>query len=346
MIRVLVVDDSALVRRVLSEELSALPDIEVVGTAVDPYAARDEILRLAPDVLTLDVEMPRMDGLSFLAKLMRHHPLPVVVVSSVTPADSANALEALRLGAVEVISKPGSESTVPEVRRRLARAIRAAAAADVGQATRPVPVGPAPIRVPYAARLRTVVVGSSTGGTRALETILTALPPDAPPILVGQHMPRGFTRAFAERLDSLCAIRVAEASGDEKVLPGTCLVAPGDRHMILDRRAAGHYVEVKDGPPVNFHRPSVDALFHSAASVLGDDAVGVILTGMGSDGADGLLAMRRAGAHTIAQDEESCVVFGMPRVAIERGAVADVLPLEAIARRFVDAAARAPVAIG
>ncbi len=330
MIRVLVVDDSAVVRRVLTEELSRTGDIEVVGTATDPYVAREKIAALRPDVLTLDIEMPRMDGLSFLAKLMRHYPLPVVVVSSVTPERSDTALEALRLGAVEVIPKPGSQFSVPDVRRHLANAIRAAARARVSQEASMAegepasgPSGLAAVRTTH----KLVAIGASTGGTRALEGILRRMPPDMPGMVIVQHMPTGFTRAFAERLDGVSRISVKEAEGGDRVVPGRALVAPGGQHMFVRRSGVRLEVAVRSGPPVNFHRPSVDVLFQSVARTVGMNAVGILLTGMGGDGASGLLELRAAGAHTVAQDEESSVVFGMPKVAIELGAAAEVVSL-------------------
>lgn len=344
MIRVLVVDDSAVVRKLLTEELEKQPDIRVVGTAVDPYVARDRILQLKPDVLTLDVEMPRMDGLSFLARLMKHYPLPVVVVSSLTPKNSEAALRALALGAVEVIAKPGSAFSIPDVSRQLVRAVRAAAVANVGAA----PTAPSAPAAPVTEAARTalaqvrtthrlIAIGSSTGGTRALEALLPGLPAGSPGIVIVQHMPPGFTASFAQRLDGLCAMDVREARDGDAVAPGLVLIAPGDHHMVLQRSGARLEVAVKRGPPVHHQRPAVDVLFHSVARLAGRNAVGVILTGMGADGAAGLLAMRQAGAHTIAQDERSSVVFGMPKEAIRLGAAAEVLPLERIAPAMLGA---------
>jgi two-component system chemotaxis response regulator CheB len=339
MIRVLIVDDSALVRKVLSEELARYADIAVVGTAIDPYVARDRIVTLRPDVITLDVEMPRMDGLSFLAKLMKYHPMPVVIVSSLTPANSEAALRALELGAVEVVPKPGSTFTTPDVGRTLVRAIRAAAVARI----RPRRAEPAagatnPLR---AARLLTthkvLAIGASTGGVRALEQLLPALPADAPGTVIVQHMPEHFTGPFAARLNQRCAVEVREAKDNDAVLPGVVLIAPGNLHMVLRSSGARYHVRLKDGPPVHHQRPAVDVLFQSVASHVGGNAVGVLLTGMGSDGASGLFAMREAGAHTIAEAEESCVVFGMPREAIRLGAAAAVLPLDRIAAAMLHA---------
>lgn len=345
MIRVLVVDDSALVRKVLSEELSRHDDIQVVGTAMDPYIARDRIITLQPDVITLDIEMPRMDGLSFLARLMKHYPLPVVVVSSLTPANSEVALRALELGAVEVIAKPGSAYSLPDVGRTLVRAIRAAAVAKVRP---PAAAAELEARKPARAqRLETthkvVALGASTGGTRALETVLREFPPDAPGTVVVQHMPENFTAAFAARLNKSCAIEVREARDNDAVVPGTALIAPGNRHMVLVSSGARYNVRLKDGPPVHHQRPAVDVLFHSVAKSAGRNAVGALLTGMGNDGASGLLAMKQAGALTVAEAEETCVVFGMPREAIRLGAAEVVAPLPEIATRILSAFDRGAV---
>jgi two-component system, chemotaxis family, protein-glutamate methylesterase/glutaminase len=336
MIRVLIIDDSALVRKVLSDGLSGFPDIEVVGTAGDPYIARERIVALRPDVLTLDIEMPRMDGLTFLTKLMQHHPLPVVVVSSLTPANSETALRALELGAVEVISKPGSAFSTPDVGARLVHAVRAAAAARL---ERP-PVGPAPARaaetvpIPHLRTThRILAIGASTGGTRAIEALLRRLPIETPGTVIVQHMPGGFTASFAARLNELCAMEVREAKHRDPVVPGVALIAPGDRHMLLERSGARYEIRLKNGPPVHHQRPAVDVLFQSVARSAGRNAVGVILTGMGADGARGLLAMREKGAPTLAQDEASCVVFGMPKEAIALGAASEVVALEHMADR-------------
>ena len=349
MIRVLVVDDSALVRRVLSEELSRFPDIQVVGTAVDPYMARDRIVELKPDVLTLDVEMPRMDGLSFLAKLMKHHPLPVIIVSSLTPEDSENALRALRLGAVEVIPKPGSQFTVPDVGRRLVRAIRAASQARVRKIQEDDPGAEAPPPLPKNMETthKVLGIGASTGGTQAIERLLRALPPNAPGTAIVQHMPPGFTASFAERLDKICPMAVREAKDGDILAPGLALVAPGGHHLLVWRSGARYHVKIKSGPPVNRHKPSVDVLFQSLAESAGPNAVGVILTGMGSDGAKGLTELRETGAYTIAQNEDTSVVFGMPKAAIDLGGVDEVLPLEEIPRRVLEALSeRATVTAG
>lgn len=334
MIRVLVVDDSAVVRRVLSDALSSAPGIEVVGTAADPYAAREKIALLRPDVLTLDVEMPRMDGLTFLEKLMASHPIPVVVVSSLTPASSAMALRALELGATGVVCKPGSQFSIPDVARDVVHQVRAAALAKVK------PLAPRPARradlaankaESFVTTRKILAIGASTGGPRAIEDVLTQLPPAGPGTVIVQHMPVQFTGEFAKRLNSLCAMRVAEAIDGEEVLAGKALIAPGGRHMLLQRVGATYVVRLKDMPAVNHHRPSVDVMMHSVAKAAGANAVGVILTGMGSDGAKGLLAMREAGAHTIAQDEETSIVYGMPKEAAANGGAAQVLPIEKIA---------------
>ncbi|MBD3244002.1 MAG: chemotaxis-specific protein-glutamate methyltransferase CheB [Chitinivibrionales bacterium] len=336
-VRVLIVDDSPVVREILRRTLDSLPQITVVGTARDPYVARDRIYELNPDVITLDLEMPRMDGLTFLRKLMHHHPLPVVVVSSVTADGSRQALAALEAGAVDVIEKPGPSHAIGLLSAELGAKIRSAAQARV------VRIESSDTAVPLVtgvSKRRVVAMGASTGGTVALQRILTALPPDAPGVLVAQHMPAYIASAFAERLDSLCAVKVAVAEDGCRVRSGEVLVAAGGAHLLLRRDNEGFTACVKNGPPVRNHRPSVDVLFESVAQAAGPDAVGVLLTGMGSDGAEGLLAMRNAGAHTIAQDEASCVVFGMPREAIRLGAVDEVLPLPDIAAAVLRAAAR------
>ena len=346
MIKVLVVDDSAVVRKILSEELSKATDIEVVGTAVDPYVAREKILALRPDVLTLDLEMPRMGGLSFLKKLMAYYPLPVIVVSSLTPQGSEAALRALELGAVDVIAKPGPSDSVAEIAQMLVDRIRAAAAsARRAPAKRAASPDIAPSPAPAGGSLsqaahKVLAIGASTGGTEAIKRILVGLPPDTPGTLIVQHMPAGFTATFARRLSDLCLMEVREAKDRDIVRPGLALVAPGDRHMTLRRGPSGYIVEVKSGPAVHHQRPSVDVLFHSVAQQAGASAVGVLLTGMGCDGARGLLAMRAAGARTLAQDEDSCVVFGMPREAIRLGAADRVVPLEDLSRRILETLGR------
>ena len=338
MIRVLIVDDSAVVRKVLSEALSQQESIEVVGTAADPYSARDKIAELRPDVLTLDIEMPRMDGLTFLEKLMVHFPMPVIIVISLTTKGSELSMRALSLGAVEVVPKPGSQFSIPDVSRDLARAIRSAAlarfpaprASHSSLAARP---GKAQAPVQLSTTSKLLAIGSSTGGPRALEVVLGRLGANAPGTVIVQHMPEGFTRAFAERLNGLFPMQVREAQDGEIIASGTVLIAPGRTHLFVQRSGAGYVTRLREAPPVNHHRPSVDVLFHSVAKAAGANAVGVILTGMGRDGAEGLLAMRNAGAHTIAQDEESCVVYGMPREAAELGAAVEIVPIEDVARR-------------
>jgi two-component system, chemotaxis family, protein-glutamate methylesterase/glutaminase len=344
MIRVLIVDDSAVVRKVLSDELSKYRDIEVVGTAIDPYVARDKIVKLKPDVITLDVEMPRMDGLSFLAKLMKHYPTPVVIVSSLTPQGSGSAIRALQLGAVEVISKPGSRYSVPDVGRQLVRAIRIAATARPTRGTesdaycsRTSPNNSPQLLVEGENGNRIIAVGASTGGTQAIEQVLSNLPANSPGVVVVQHMPEHFTATFAERLNEVCRLQVREARDNEPISPGVALIAPGNRHLLIQKGSTGYTARVKDGALVHHQRPSVDVLFYSIASTAGSNAVGVLLTGMGADGAKGLLAMRQAGATTIVQDEETCVVFGMPKEAIKLEAAGTVLPLNKISSGILSA---------
>ena len=346
-IKVLVVDDSRLVREILIEIIDSHPDMRVVGVAADPYEARSLITQLDPDVLTLDVEMPRMSGLEFLQKLMRARPMPVVMISAYTEQGSEVTLRALELGAVDFVAKPRLNALIGEdYRGAVAEKIRIVYAAHVppgepapwtaASTPRPSP----PVTTEHCTAL--IAVGASTGGTEAVRCLLTPLPADAPPILVAQHMPERFTRLFAERLDGLCAIRVHEAQQDEAVRPGHAYVAPGGQHMRV-RRAAGegrYAITLSQDEPVNLHRPSVDVLFESVARALGRRAIGVILTGMGKDGAAGMLKLKRAGAHTLAQDETSCVVFGMPREAIALNAIDEIVPLQAMSERLL-AAARA-----
>jgi two-component system chemotaxis response regulator CheB len=337
-IRVLIVDDSAIVRKLLSEALSGEPDIEIAGTAPDPYVARDKILSLQPDVLTLDIEMPRMDGLTFLGKVMRFHPMPVIIISSLAQPSCRIALEALEVGAVEVLGKPGGPYSVGELRQILGAKVRAAAAARLRPRTQPAAAPPPPAVVaPSLPPDSVIAIGASTGGTEAIAAVLSRLPASTPPIVITQHIPPHFSRAFAQRLNQSCAMEVHEAADGEPVRPGTALIAPGDYHLLLRRSASGYYATVKTGPRVCYQRPSVDVLFQSVAETAGGRAVGVLLTGMGSDGAQGLLRMRQAGAHTIAQDEATCVVFGMPREAIALGAAASVLPLDRIANAILTA---------
>ncbi len=330
-IKVLIVDDSAIVRKIFAQELSRHNDIEVVGTAPDPYVARDKIVRLKPDVVTLDIEMPRMDGLSFLRKLMKYFPIPVIIVSSLTSRNSEMALEALEYGAVEVLAKPGGSYSVGDMCIHLVEKIRAAARAR--PVTTTSDAGAVEKRVNSMSKSLTrtthkvIAMGASTGGTEALKAVLTHMPSNCPGIVVVQHMPPRFTTAFASRLNGLCEIEVREAKDGDTVLPGLALIAPGNYHMLLRRSGARYYVEVKTGPLVCHQRPSVDVLFHSVAQYVGANAVGVIMTGMGRDGAAGMLEMRNGGARTIAQDESSCVVFGMPKEAIKMGAVEHVVSL-------------------
>jgi two-component system chemotaxis response regulator CheB len=341
-IRVLIVDDSALVRQTLSEVLSSDPSIEVIGAAGDPFAAAEWMQEQVPDVITLDIEMPRMDGLTFLQKIMSQHPIPVIICSSLAGEGAASAVKALEYGAVEVIAKPrlGSKQFLQESRTILCEAVKSAAAARVrvrapSHAVQPKLTADAILSRAAGPMLETtekvVAVGASTGGTEALRALLEVLPPDAPGIVIVQHMPEMFTRAFAQRLDGLCRISVKEAETNDTVLRGRALIAPGNHHVLLKRSGARYYVDLKDGPLVSRHRPSVDVLFRSAARYAGRNSIGVILTGMGDDGAQGMLEMKQAGAATIAQDEATSVVFGMPNEAIKRGAVDRILPLEAIA---------------
>lgn len=333
--KVLVVDDSALVRKVLGEEISKFPDFSVVGSAIDPYDAREKIFQLKPDILTLDLEMPRMDGLSFLSKLMKFHPMPVVVVSSQAQEGSRAAMTALQLGAVGIVPKPGSQFSIPDVAHNLIHALRAAAAVPLEKLQAGLEDGDSGELEPPVRLLRTthkvVAVGASTGGTQAIEAVMRDMPADAPGMIIVQHMPQSFTKAFADRLNKICSMEVREARDLDDVTPGNALIAPGDKHMVLVKNGARYQVRIKEGPRVHFQRPSVDVLFQSVAQNSGQNAIGVILTGMGSDGAKGLLAMHSQGAHTIAQDEKSSVIYGMPKEAVELGGVDEVLPLSQIA---------------
>jgi two-component system, chemotaxis family, protein-glutamate methylesterase/glutaminase len=340
-IRVLIVDDSALVRQTLTDVLSSDPEIEVVGAASDPFVAAERIREQVPDVITLDIEMPRMDGLTFLQKIMTQHPIPVVICSSLAEEGAQSTLKALEYGAVEIITKPrvGNKQFLEESRIEVCNTVKAAALARLRRTTNHV-VEPklnadSVLAKPTGAMIETtekvVAIGASTGGTEALKVLLESLPPDAPGIVIVQHMPELFTRAFAKRLDGLCQITVKEAESNDTVLRGHALIAPGNHHMILKRSGARYFVDIKQGPLVSRHRPSVDVLFRSAARYAGQNAVGVIMTGMGDDGATGMLEMKQAGATTLAQDEKTCVVFGMPNEAIKRNAVDRVLPLQSIA---------------
>lgn len=345
-IRVLNVDDSALMRQVLASLLAKDPDIEVIGSAPDPFIAREKIKALNPDVLTLDVEMPKMDGLTFLEKLMRGRPMPVVMVSSLTEAGCQTTLRALELGAVDFITKPKIDlrEGMEEIAQDLISKIKAAAVAKVrglgaGASNGVGAATSRPLVLATSAMIKTtdtiIAIGSSTGGTEAVKDVLIALPPNTPPILITQHMPERFTKTWADRMNTLCRISVKEAVDGDSVLPGHALVAPGSFHMTLVRNGARYSVRINQDPPVNRHRPSVDVMFDSVAQYAGANTIGVILTGMGGDGAKGMLAMKQAGAYTIAQDEASCVVFGMPKEAIKLGGVDKVLPLSEIPAAIV-----------
>lgn len=357
--KVLIVDDSAIVRKVLSEILSRQPDMEVVGTAPDPYIARDKIVALRPDVLTLDIEMPRMDGLTFLDKLMRHYPLPVIVISSLTQSSTQAAMEALSRGAVDVLAKPGGPYSVGDLRDDLPLRIRAAAYAgarlrrernEALVSTQPVagavtftqPRPPARPQPPGAAGAcqenQIIAIGASTGGTQAIEAVLTRLPAEMPPIVITQHIPAGFSAAFAERLNRACALHVAEAAGGETLARGHAFIARGDQHLVVERSSTGVWrLRLDGGPKVCYQRPSVDVMFESVAAAAGHRSWAVLLTGMGADGSRGMLAMKNAGARTIAESEKTCVVFGMPREAIRLGAAGHVLDLGEIAPFLIQA---------
>ena len=348
-IKVLVVDDSALIRNVMKEIIDREKDMMCVGAAPDPIVAREMIKSLNPDVLTLDVEMPKMDGLDFLERLMRLRPMPVVMVSTLTERGSDITFRALELGAVDFVSKPKMDIArgMEEYAAEITDKIRAAAQSHVRARKNVAPMvvqekltadailpSSAPGR--FASTEKLIIIGASTGGTEAIKEVLTRLPADVPGILVTQHMPENFTKSFADRLNSLCKISVKEAEHNERILPGHAYIAPGHSHLLLKRSGANYMTELSQGPPVNRHRPSVDVLFRSAANVAGANAMGIILTGMGKDGAQGMLEMKQAGSFTIAQDEASCVVFGMPREAIAMGGAAEVLPLQNVARRTLE----------
>jgi two-component system chemotaxis response regulator CheB len=358
-IRTLIVDDSASVRQTLSSILGSDPEIEVIGTASDPFVAARRIQDEVPDVITLDVEMPHMDGITFLRKLMSQRPVPVVMCSSLTEEGSETLMQALEAGAVDVILKPRIDAAhfLTEAKVRICDAVKGAARARLRRfpGRRETDGNPAPAKKLTAdvtlaapnggqAMARTtetvICIGASTGGTESLRVLLEALPADSPPILIVQHMPERFTAAFARRLDGLCQVEIKEAADGDTALRGRVLIAPGDRHMLLQRSGARYYVAVKDGPLVSRHRPSVDVLFRSAARFAGANAVGVIMTGMGDDGARGMLEMKQAGAYTVAQDEATSVVFGMPKEAIARGAVDKILPLDHLAAEILRAGKR------
>ena len=336
-IKVLIVDDSAIVRQILQKELEQMPGIKVIGTAPDPYIARDKIIDLEPDVVTLDVEMPRMDGITFLRKLMKYKPLPVIIVSSLTPKGGNLALEAIELGAVDVMSKPGAAYTVGEMSLSLSHKIKAAAVVDLEKKIRIKSKNGKPVKKLSMTRTtnKVLAIGASTGGTEAIRDVLQAFPSTGPGTVVVQHMPENFTRSFANRLNEVCSMEVKEAEDGDRVVPGKVLIAPGNQHMLLRRSGATYYVELKGGPMVFHQRPSVEVLFNSVAKYAGSNALGVILTGMGKDGAKGLLEMRKAGANTIAQDEKSCVVYGMPKEAVDIGAAKDVMSLKSIPGKII-----------
>lgn len=341
-IKVLIIDDSAMIRKVFEQELSKDPEIEVVGTAPDPFVGRDKIVYLKPDVITLDIEMPRMDGLTFLEKLMKHYPLPVVIVSSLAKRGGDVALKAMELGAVEVLCKPGSAYSVGDMSEQLIEKVKAAAQVTVSKRSN---VSSAPSATPGNAPMasigvkttnKIIAIGASTGGTEALKEVITRLPANSPPVVVVQHMPQNFTKAFADRLNQLSQVQVKEAEDGEYLATGKVLIAPGNRHMEIRRSGINYYVTLFDGPMVFHQRPAVEILFNSVAQYAGQNAVGAILTGMGKDGAQGLLNMRKAGAATVAQDERTCIVFGMPKEAIDLGAAQVVKPLPQIAQTLLD----------
>ena len=347
-IRVVVVDDSALVRSLLAEIINREKDMECVGAANDPLIARDMIRELNPDVITLDIEMPRMDGIDFLARLMRLRPMPVVMISTLTERGAEVTMKALELGAVDFVAKPriGVADGLSELAVQIVDKVRIAAAAHIKRAVGLPPASGAGASAPASARAtlasigrvsteKLICIGASTGGTEAIKDVLVCLPPDCPGILITQHMPEGFTKSFAARLDTLCRISVSEAVHNERVLPGHAYIAPGHSHLLLKKSGANYMTELSQSEPVNRHRPAVDVLFRSAAKYAGSNSVGVILTGMGKDGAAGMLEMKQVGSRTIAQDEASCVVFGMPKEAIARGGVDEVLPLHEIPRRVM-----------
>ncbi|MFP4448027.1 MAG: protein-glutamate methylesterase/protein-glutamine glutaminase [Bacteroidota bacterium] len=349
-IRVLIVDDSAVVRQNLAEIINEDPVLEVMGTAADPFIAAKKIMKETPDVITLDVEMPRMDGLTFLKKIMSQYPMPVVIISSLTEKATRSGIKALELGAVDIITKPRMDSRkfIHEAKIRICDAVKAAAVSKLKR--RRVPAPEIHVEPKYTADAvipktgvksmvetteKVIAIGASTGGTEAISKLLEALPMDSPGIVIVQHMPEQFTRSFAKRLDELCKVTVKEAKNGDSVIRGHVLIAPGNYHTLLKRSGARYYVEVKEGELVNRHRPSVDVLFRSVARYAGPNAIGIILTGMGKDGANGLLEMKETGAHTIAQDEKSSVVFGMPKEAIDIGAVEQVVGLDNIASYIV-----------
>jgi len=337
-VKVLIVDDSAVVRQILTKELSQDPEIEVVGTAPDPFIARDKILQLNPDILTLDVEMPRMDGITFLGKLMASRPMPVIVLSSLTPQGGKTAMEALEAGAVEVMCKPGASYSVGDACKELTSVIKVAAKVKVNKRQETAPAsGSGGKRLSMSETTNKIfAIGASTGGVNALTNVLPKLPANAPGTLVVQHMPAHFTTSFAQRLNGMCQMQVKEAADGDTVIPGRILIAPGGYHMMLQRSGANYYVAVKDGPKVCRQKPSVEVMMNSVAKFAGANAVGAMLTGMGNDGAQGLLAMKNAGAHTLAQNEATCTVFGMPKEAIAAGAAEKIVPLQDVAKTLIE----------
>lgn len=341
-IKVLVIDDSAMIRKVFEQELSKDPEIEVVGTAPDPFVGRDKIVYLKPDVVTLDIEMPRMDGLTFLEKLMKHYPIPVVVVSSLAKKGGDVALKAMELGAVEVLSKPGTAYTVGDMSEQLIEKVKAASRVKVFKRIDDIKIGSQEQNRAMIASIgvkttnKIVAIGASTGGTDALREVITRLPENSPPVVVVQHMPQNFTKAFADRLNSISLVTVKEADDGEYLAKGKVLIAPGNKHMEIRRSGINYYVTLFDGPMMFHQRPAVEILFNSVAKYAGQNAVGAILTGMGKDGAQGLLNMRQAGAATIAQDERTCIVFGMPKEAIDLGAAQVIKPLPQITQTILD----------
>jgi two-component system chemotaxis response regulator CheB len=349
--RVVVVDDSALVRSLLTEIINRQSDMVCVGAAADPLVARDMIRELNPDVITLDVEMPRMDGLEFLARLMRLRPMPVVMVSTLTEQGAEVTLRALELGAVDFVAKPriGVSSGLNGLAGDIVDKIRVAACARVGRHSGATPTAPAataataaPAPLPRLSTEKVICIGASTGGTEAIREVLVPMPADAPAIVITQHMPPGFTTSFAARLNTLCRISVAEARHGERILPGHAYIAPGGHHLRIERSGSNYVAIIEDTEPVNRHRPSVEVLFRSAARVIGPNALGVMLTGMGADGAQAMREMKDAGSYNLVQDEASCVVFGMPRMAIEAGAAHEVLPLNQIAPALLARLTNAP----
>jgi len=347
-VKVLIVDDSAVVRQTLAEILSSDPLIEVIATASDPFVAAERLKEQVPDVITLDIEMPHMDGLTFLQKIMSQHPIPVVICSSLSEKGSASGIRALELGAVDIITKPkmGTKQFFEESRIYICDVVKAASMVNIKRSyskkhevepklSADVIIAKNTSKAMIQTTEKVVVVGASTGGTEALRIFLESFPSDSPGIVIVQHMPENFTKAFAKRLDSICRLTVKEAEDGDTVIRGRALIAPGNFHMLLKRSGARYYVEVKEGPLVSRHRPSVDVLFRSASRYAGKNAVGVIMTGMGDDGAKGMLELKEAGAHTIAQDKETCVVFGMPNEAIKLGAVEKIIPLQHISNNVL-----------